>query len=122
MIEPQVEARIKRRDELFSLISLKQNSEFKKISSERMEEAQTLLTNTIEELEAAVSSHKLSQSTILEQVESIQVSLNELETETIAINQKLARLEGHIGAELFEANETLRLIYEGSDKSFRVAN
>ena len=115
VIEPQVEARIKRRDELFSLISLKQNSEFKKISSERMEEAQTLLTNTIEELEAAVSSHKLNQSTILEQVESIQVSLNELETETIAINQKLARLEGHIGAELFEANETLRLIYEGSD-------
>ncbi|MEK9771991.1 MAG: adenylate/guanylate cyclase domain-containing protein [Opitutae bacterium] len=119
VIKPQVEIRVKRRDELLSLISLKQNSEFKKISSERMEEAQTLLSEKIKELEEALSSHKISQSAMLEQVQSLRENLQEVETEETQKNQQLERLEGHISAELLETNKTLRLIYEGSNQAVK---
>ena len=57
VILPQLDIRIKRRDELLSVISLKQNSEFMKISVEKMDEVKYLLDQKISNLEVSLASN-----------------------------------------------------------------
>ena len=118
VIRPQLDIRIKRRDELLSVISLKQNSEFKKISSEKMEEAKGLLNQKISDLEESMAANAHKKSELIGQVKMVQEQMDEVDFERTSKNQLLARYEGQTETQLIETNDTLRLIYKGSDKTF----
>lgn len=117
VISPQLDIRIKRRDELLSVISLKQNSEFKKISIEKMEEAKSLLKQKIINLEESVEINAHKRSVLIGQVQLIQEKMDKVDFERTSKNQQLARYEGQTETELLETNDTLRLIYKGSHQT-----
>ena len=93
VILPQLDIRIKRRDELLSVISLKQNSEFMKISVEKMDEVKYLLDQKISNLEVSLASNSLLQSELIKQVQLIQEKLDEEDLKNPPVTNNLPNLK-----------------------------
>lgn len=117
VIQPQLEIRTKRRDELLVLIAQKQNSSSAEISGEEMNQALLIIDEKIDLLNNAIISNISKLSAVVEEISANQENLQKLEDEEMQKKQQLAKLTGQVKAQLFETNDSLRLIYEGSDSA-----
>jgi len=114
IIQPQIDQRITRREELLAQIESLQSVEAQVLSAEEIEQARAMLISKSAHLEEQLNARlgKLAQAA--QSLQTSREALGQLEAEEAQLNLMLSRYEGKAGAELVESNNTLRLIYQGS--------
>jgi len=114
IIQPQIDQRIVRREELLAQIESLQSVEAQVFSAEEVEQARAMLISKSAHLEEQLNARlgKLAQAA--QSLQTSREALGQLEAEEAQLNLMLSRYEGKAGAELVESNNNLRLIYQGS--------
>ena len=116
VIKPQLTQRINKKTQLMAALATLQEKADIDLSPEELLDARSLLSDKIKQAEASVSSSVVKLAEVEQNLFAKRDALQLVEIKENRSSLLLARYSGEVGTELVETENSLRLIYKGTNK------